>query len=155
MPLNNDQYELLEQAKTVTAAGDPDRGALLLREILGSIKPSDHESRGRLSITLAHFLKQVGNTGEAIETYLGAASLLEAIPGEAILEAAHAYFGAGMLMIDTDHPDASKTTARALDLYRRFPFTRAADLANAAALNLEANFFVDHQLSEADFYKTW
>lgn len=155
MPLNADQYDLLKRAETATAGGDPARGASILRELLESIEPDDHESRGRLSITLAHFIKEAGDTEAAIAAYLGAASLLEAIPGDAILEAAHACFGAGMLLVDTDHPDASKATARALGLYRRFPFTRPADLADAAALNLAAKAFVDRQLSEADFRETW
>jgi len=73
MPLNDDQYELLKQAETFTAAGDPARGASVLHELLESIEPDDHENRGRLSITLAHFLKQAGDTEEAIEAYLGAA----------------------------------------------------------------------------------
>lgn len=155
MPLNAEQHELLRAAETFTAAGDPARGASVLRELLDSIQPDDHQRRARLSITLAHFLAQAGDTDEAIEAYLLAASLLEAVPGQAILEAAHACFGAGMLLVSRDHPDASRTTAQALSLYQRFPFTRPADLADAAALNLEAKVFVDRQSSEADFYETW
>ncbi|MFQ5846361.1 MAG: tetratricopeptide repeat protein [Candidatus Methylomirabilales bacterium] len=155
MPLNDDQRDLLKQAETLTAGGDPARGASVLRELIESMEPDDHEDRGRLTITLAHFLRQAGDTEEAIKAYLRAASLLEAFPGEAILEAAHACFGAGMLLLNTDHPDASKTTARALGLYQRFPFTRPADLADAAVLNLAAQVFVDRQSSEAAFNETW
>jgi tetratricopeptide (TPR) repeat protein len=53
------------------------------------------------------------------------------------------------------HPEASTTAARALDLYRRYPFTRPADLADAAVLKLAAQAFVGGEVSQQDFRHTW
>jgi len=155
MPLNEHQYELLKSTEIATAAGDPAEGARIMRELLASVELNDHETRGRLSITLAHFLKESGQLEPAIEAYLEAASLLEPLRGEAALEAAHACFGAGLLLVDSDHPDASKTTGRALELYQRYPFTRPADIADAAVLHLAAQTFTEHKLTESNFHETW
>lgn len=155
MAINDEQRQLLIEAEALTASGDPAGGAAVVRQLIETFDPADHENRGRLTITRAHFLKQAGESDDAIDAYLKAASLLEPIRGEAILEAAHALFGAGMLLVDTDHADAPKIAARALELYQRFPFTTPADLADAAALNLQARIFVDGETSAAEFEDTW
>ena len=155
MPINDEQRQLLIEAEALTASGDPAGGAALVRRLIETFDPADHENRGRLTITRAHFLKQAGEFDDAIDAYLNAASLLEPIRGEAILEAAHALFGAGMLLVDTDHADAPEVTARALELYQRYPFTSPADLADAAALNLQARIFIGGESSAAGFEDTW
>ncbi len=155
MSLTDEQSELLRRAQVLVANGDPAQGAALLCELLESMDADDLDWRGRLTVTLGHFLKQAGEIEEAVETYLAAASLLEGAPGEAILEAAHACFNAGMLLLDMGHPEASTTTARALALYRRYPFTRPANLADAAVLKLAAQTFVEREVSQGDFRDTW
>jgi tetratricopeptide (TPR) repeat protein len=155
MPLTDHQKELLTRAERLAATGAPAQGALLLLELLESIAADEQETRGRVTVTLGHFLKQAGDTEHAVESYLAAALLLESIAGEGILEAAHAYFSAGLIMVETNQPQATRTTARAFALYRRYPFTRPADLADAAVLNLAAQVFVEQASSEKAFRETW
>jgi hypothetical protein len=125
-------------------------------EALGAVDPHDRTLLGMIYINLSNNARDDDRVDQAIEFGRQAIDTLSAEKGEAILQNAHVHFNIANWLLERNDPECLGLSAAARELYRAYPYTPAADLADSAVLYVVARIFLaSSELSERDIHEAW
>jgi tetratricopeptide (TPR) repeat protein len=118
-------------AEMMELAGQYKHAEKIVLEVISCIEEDKQEIIGALHINLGQIAERDNRLDEAIHYYKKAIDHLSVRKGEAILQNAHGHFNVARIHLYRNNPEAVYFSRKALELFSKYPFSSAADWANA------------------------